>query len=332
MDEQHTYAIVPLPDAPAPRPEDVASPESVVAALYDVISGPAEKEEERDWDRFRSLMAPGARFLLVRWVSPDGVDEVLREWDAEQFIKAGKAFWHETGFWEREIWRRTDRFGNVAHVLSTAARRRAFGDRRPVHTDRRLQMEPQLERYAAAVTRMSGEVAALDEALSEAQFAWRPAEDRWSIGQHLVHLAKTTEEYLKAMEDAMEDARAKGLVEPGPYRGGLLGRLFLWSMAPPVRLRIRTFRILEPPERPTKADAVAEFLRSQEELGHSLKRADGIDLGRATLRSPFLRSLKLSLGQAFEAIIVHNARHLWHIEQLRQDPRFPVPGQAEIGS
>ena len=39
---------------------DVASPEAIVAAAYDVISGPAGP---RDWDRFRSLFGEGARLI-----------------------------------------------------------------------------------------------------------------------------------------------------------------------------------------------------------------------------------------------------------------------------
>src|SRR5688572_18845337 len=38
---------------PAANPADVASIDAIVAALYDVISGPAGKK--RDWDRMRSL-------------------------------------------------------------------------------------------------------------------------------------------------------------------------------------------------------------------------------------------------------------------------------------
>src|SRR5215831_11589098 len=45
---------------PAANPADVASMDSTIAALYDVISGPPGK---RNWDRFRSLFVPGARLI-----------------------------------------------------------------------------------------------------------------------------------------------------------------------------------------------------------------------------------------------------------------------------
>ncbi len=65
-------ALAAEPAAPAARPEEVATPEAIVAALYDVISGP--KGQARDWNRFRSLFEPGSRMIpagkrgTVHWV------------------------------------------------------------------------------------------------------------------------------------------------------------------------------------------------------------------------------------------------------------------------
>ena len=54
-----TQTTSPTPRPPAADPADVSSIDAIVAALYDVISGPAG--EKRDWARFRSLFAPGER-------------------------------------------------------------------------------------------------------------------------------------------------------------------------------------------------------------------------------------------------------------------------------
>src|SRR5690242_911508 len=51
----------PAATTPAANPADVASMDSTIASLYDVISGPAGKK--RDWNRFRSLFIPGARLI-----------------------------------------------------------------------------------------------------------------------------------------------------------------------------------------------------------------------------------------------------------------------------
>ena len=53
---------------PRANPADVASVDAIIAALYDVISGPAG--QARDWTRFRSLFVPGAR--LIPTIHPPG--------------------------------------------------------------------------------------------------------------------------------------------------------------------------------------------------------------------------------------------------------------------
>jgi hypothetical protein len=118
MDPHQGHVIVQLPMAPEPAASDVSSPEALVLALYQTISGPAESEQERDWTRFRSLLSPDATFRLVRWFYPERVAEELRQWNVEEFIEAGKLFWRDAGFWERPIWSRVEAYGNVAHVWS----------------------------------------------------------------------------------------------------------------------------------------------------------------------------------------------------------------------
>jgi hypothetical protein len=102
-----------------PRPEDHKTPEAAVHALYEALSGPAEKETPRDWDRLRSLLLPDCRFLIARFPDEDGKPvEDLRTWDVDAFIEDARATYQETGFWERELWGRTERFGNIAHRIS----------------------------------------------------------------------------------------------------------------------------------------------------------------------------------------------------------------------
>jgi hypothetical protein len=133
MDEEQRAAILDPPAQPEARPEDVASPETVVEAVYDSISGPAEKDEPRNWDRLRSLFLPDARLVLVRWRSPDGEDqEILRMWDVEGFIEAAKGFYHESAFYEREVGRHSHQFGNIAQIFSTYESRVESEESEPV--------------------------------------------------------------------------------------------------------------------------------------------------------------------------------------------------------
>ena len=113
--------------AHSPRAGDVASQDAILAALYDVISGPAG--QKRDWNRMRSLFVPGAR-LIPAVYRPDSAGS-LRMLDVEQYITRAGPGLEKSGFFEREIARRTERYGGVTHVFSTYESRRTAADPTP---------------------------------------------------------------------------------------------------------------------------------------------------------------------------------------------------------
>jgi hypothetical protein len=110
----------------AANPADVATMDAIVAALYDVISGPAGP---RNWDRFRSLFAPDAR-LIATGRRPTG-EFASRSLSPEDYVQRNSAFMQKNGFFEREISRRTENFGSIAHLFSTYESRHAREDAKP---------------------------------------------------------------------------------------------------------------------------------------------------------------------------------------------------------
>ena len=115
------------PAPPAAKAEDVTSPDAIIAALYDVISGPPGK---RDWDRFRSLFAPGAR-LIPTGRNPQTGEFRCVALDSEGYITRSAAYLEQNGFFEKEVARRTERFGNILHAFSTYESRHKAGDAAP---------------------------------------------------------------------------------------------------------------------------------------------------------------------------------------------------------
>jgi len=115
------------PKPPTARADDVKSVDAIVAAVYDVISGPAG--QKRDWDRMRSLFVPGARLILAV-PSPTG-GATARVLDVEGYIQRSGSTLERDGFFEREIARRMETFGNIAHVFSTYESKHAKDDPKP---------------------------------------------------------------------------------------------------------------------------------------------------------------------------------------------------------
>jgi hypothetical protein len=102
-------------NGPPADAKDVESIDAIVGALYDVISGPVG--QPRDWNRMRSLFVPTARMIPVG-VRPDGV-ALMRLLGVGDYIASSGPILLEKGFRERELARRTEQFGHIAHVFST---------------------------------------------------------------------------------------------------------------------------------------------------------------------------------------------------------------------
>jgi hypothetical protein len=111
---------------PPARPADVDTPEHLLAALYDVISGPAGK---RDWDRFRSLFYPGAR-LMPSGKDPQGVIGV-RVLTPDDYVTRGQSYFDKEGFFEHSVANRIEIWDRIAHVWSTYESRHAKSDAKP---------------------------------------------------------------------------------------------------------------------------------------------------------------------------------------------------------
>jgi hypothetical protein len=117
----------PTPSTPAANPADAGSIDAILDAVYDVISGPAGKK--RDWDRMRSLFIPGAR--LIPTGPRPGNSYGSRVLTVEDYVTRGNALFEKEGFFEKEVARRTESFGQIAHVFSTYEARHSPDDPKP---------------------------------------------------------------------------------------------------------------------------------------------------------------------------------------------------------
>lgn len=117
------------PQVQAPRPgedwpkadaKDVSSIDAIVAAFYESTSG--EAGTPRQWDRYRSLFVPDARLIAARPGENNTAGAFFLT--VSDFIAANRQYFDKGGFFDREIARRTESFGNMTQVWSTYESRR----------------------------------------------------------------------------------------------------------------------------------------------------------------------------------------------------------------
>jgi hypothetical protein len=106
-------------ESPAPqpaKPADVASADAILAAVYDIISGPVG--QKRDWERFRTLYLPGAR-LIPTGAKKEGGGFSARVLSPDDYVARVTPYFEKESFYEKETARRMERFGNIVHIFST---------------------------------------------------------------------------------------------------------------------------------------------------------------------------------------------------------------------
>jgi hypothetical protein len=118
----------PPPGTPEANAADVESLDAILAALYDVISGPAG--QARDWDRMRSLFTPNARLIPIG-AQRDAATKLARFLTVEDYVTRAGPFLEENGFFEREIGRVAERYEHLAHVFSAYDSRHTAEDAEP---------------------------------------------------------------------------------------------------------------------------------------------------------------------------------------------------------
>lgn len=95
--------------------EKVKTLDSIIETLYAVISG--EKGEERDWDLMKYLFHPYAKLI------PSGKNQEgqisARFMTVNDYITGSGKWLVENGFFEKEIHRTADIFGNIIQVFNT---------------------------------------------------------------------------------------------------------------------------------------------------------------------------------------------------------------------
>jgi hypothetical protein len=103
-----------VPDVPA-NPNDVATIDAIVLALYNVISGPVGRQ--RDWSRMKGLLIPDVRLIAT---NPDKSGHPnVRSISFQDYADRFAANVLRQPFYEREIHRQTRQFGNIAQLFSS---------------------------------------------------------------------------------------------------------------------------------------------------------------------------------------------------------------------
>ena len=163
--------------------------------------------------------------------------------------------------------------------------------------------------------------------LSEAQFAWKPGPNRWSIGECLDHLGITAGLMLGRVRPAIEHSLNRSREEDHsvPYKYGMVGGWFVRSMERPGKRAMPSPENFHPSARVTRARALESFTAAHRDLRVAIEKSRGLALDKIKAPSSAKGAgwLRLNVAAWLAASLAHARRHLAQAERVRQSPGFP---------
>jgi len=188
-----------------------------------------------------------------------------------------------------------------------------------------MGVAPQLDRVTVELAEARRRAHAMTAPLTDEQWRTCPARNEWSVAECLIHLNLTSRAFLPRIREAIHRGRELGLGSTGRYRRDLVGWFVYWITEPSLRFRINVRTKTTAPFVPAGVEprdrVLAAFDTLQEQLVACVSEADGLDLGRLRIVSPFDSRLKYNLYSCLTIIAAHQRQHLAQVERVLESLR-----------
>ena len=156
--------------------------------------------------------------------------------------------------------------------------------------------------------------------LTDAQLAWQPATNAWSILQCMDHLNQTHRYYQTKIGRVLADpvpVTGEDSYRPSGWGGVYMAFALNPRFSFPVPDAIAPGALAD-----LTRDVLGGYLAAQDELLRVLEACDGVDL-RAT-RIPIEKGVRFNLGDCLRILVYHDALHMCQARGVLADVRFPV--------
>lgn len=127
--------------------------------------------------------------------------------------------------------------------------------------------------------------------LTSEQLNWQPAPGTWSIGQCLLHLCMTNEQYAPAIAVSLAGKAGSPVQDITP---GWFGRWFIRNFIEPSpqTRRARAPKKIDPgnidPGNKVESSVLDRFLRSNQAARELVRQSSDLDVNRIRFRNPFV--------------------------------------------
>lgn len=172
--------------------------------------------------------------------------------------------------------------------------------------------------------KVPAEVRAEFGALRTDQLNWKPAADKWSVGQCFDHLLTSNGEYFPIFDRVLQGQKTSNTIwESLPGLPRFWGQMLIKSVSPDAARKQKAPKIFAPATSAVDAGIIPRFIDQQERVISYLNTITAVDADRIIITSPVARVITYSLLDACRVIVAHEQRHILQARRVTQLPEFP---------
>ena len=177
-------------------------------------------------------------------------------------------------------------------------------------------MKAQLAAVAAEIEEIGRRAERLVAQAGPERLLRRPSAESWSAAECLEHLNISARAFLPEWKRLCDEARRNGVADTGkPFKTDFMGKVLIWMLEPPPRMRFPTPPNFVPVPIQDPASVLPDFLDCQQQILSAISESEGLALDRIRLASPFNRKVKYSVWSSFRLTGAHERRHIWQAER-----------------
>jgi hypothetical protein len=159
--------------------------------------------------------------------------------------------------------------------------------------------------------------------LSEDQLNWKPAPNSWSVAQCLRHLILASEGYVSGMEKAIKNYADEKMFKP--YKSTLSGKIMFFMVDPSIKLWVPAPPKFKPDmEERFTTEIINSYRKLINAVAEKLEEAKELDWNKMKITSPVTSLLVFNMGDVFEVLTLHSARHIKQAQKVISNEAFPV--------
>lgn len=189
-------------------------------------------------------------------------------------------------------------------------------------------MDERITGITSALKQVADDARANFGGLSSDQVNWKPAENKWSVGQCFEHVIKTNEEFYPEFEKLASGARKNSFFENYSPFSGFFGRFLIKAVSEDSKkAKAPSKRIVPPSE--ISSGVIDRFASHIDEVNRKIEACATVDRQKTIVTSPFLAVFTYSLDDAYTVLVEHTKRHFRQAKRVTEAEGFPAAAEAQ---